>query len=257
MRKLAYYLTALTSMMFLVSIAVYAQDQPLNEIEVRGVYSIPSGESRFSTSGSSGTTIDFSRDFDFRNELGFDLRFTRASTNRKHKLLAEYGATSWNRTTSLSRSFTFRGETYVANLNATADLKLRTFRAMYAYRWGNEKVRFGPMADMGVIDVRLKVSGSTNNGERTTEGSLTKFAATVGYDLDYEPSSKVNIFNTLGGIVFMGQRFFRTEGGLRYFPTRHFGMSGGYRYERYKVVDGDYFITVQSHGPFVGIVFRF
>jgi hypothetical protein len=241
-----------------VFVNVEAQDsRPKNEIEVRGVLSVPSGEASFSSSGNTGTTISFARDFDFRNELGFALRFTHRTEDGKHKFLGEYAQTTWNRNTTLSRSFTFLGQTYVANLDASADLRLSDFRVMYAYRWGNDKIRIGPMADMGAVSTRLNISGTTNNGTRSDSGKITKFAATLGYDLDYDPTSKVNIFNNLGAIAFQGERLFHVEGGMRFFATRHIGVSGGYKAQRYRVEKNDNFLLVKAHGPFFGGVFRF
>ncbi len=258
MRLLTPYLAA-TAVLFLSTAIVKTQtsDSPRNEIEVRGVLSIPSGDASFSANGASGSVISFSRDFNFRNELGFELRYTHRTENGKHKLQAGYGQTTWDRNTTLSRSFTFRGETFEANLSAAGDLRLSTFRAMYAYRWGNEKFRIGPMGDMGVVSTRLNINASTNNGTRSASGSITKFAATVGYDLDYDPTSKINIFNNLGAIAFMGERLFHTEGGIRVFATRNLGFSGGYKFERYRVEDGPDFLKVSAHGPFFGGVFRF
>ena len=239
-------------------VTVDAQDtRPPNEVEVRGVYAIPSGEASFASNGTAGDVISFSRDFDFRKELGFAVRFTHRTENGKHKFLGEYAQTTWNRNTTLSRSFTFRGETFTANLDASADLRLSDFRVMYAYRWGNDKMRIGPMVDMGVISTRLNISAATNNGTRSASGKITKFAATLGYDLDYDPTSKVNIFHNLGAIAFQGERLFHTEGGLRFFPTRHFGLSGGYKFQRYRVEKDDDFLLVKAHGPFFGGVFRF
>ena len=232
-------------------------DAPKNEIEVRGVLSIPSGDASFSSAGTSGSVISFSRDFDFRNELGFEFRFTHRTSSGKHKFQAGYSQTTWNRNTTLSRSFTFRGETFVANLDASADLRLSNFRAMYAYRWGNEKFRIGPMADMGVINTRLNITGTTNNGTRSGSGSITKFAATLGYDLDYDPTPRINIFNNLGAIAFQGERLFHVEAGARLFATRNFGFSGGYKFERYRVEKDDDFLRINAHGPFFGGVFRF
>jgi hypothetical protein len=239
-------------------VTVDAQNsRPKNEIEVRGVLAVPSGEASFSSNGDTGTVISFSRDFDFRNELGFQVRYTHRTENGKHKFLGEYSQTTWNRSTTLSRSFTFRGQTYVANLDASADLRLSDFRVMYAYRWGNDKIRIGPMADMGVVSTRLNVTGTTNNGTRSDTGKITKFAATLGYDLDYDPTSRVNIFNNLGAIAFQGERLFHVEGGVRVFATTHFGFSGGYKAQRYRVEKNDNFILVKAHGPFFGGVFRF
>jgi hypothetical protein len=128
---------------------------------------------------------------------------------------------------------------------------------MYSYRWGTEKFRIGPMADAGFVSTRLQLTGATNNGVRTGERTITKLAATVGYDLDYDPSEKVNLFHNLGAIVFQGEHLFHSEGGVRYFPVRNFGLTGGYKFERYKVEDGSDFITVRAHGPFFGGVLRF
>jgi len=232
-------------------------DRPKNEVEVRGVLSVPSGEASFSSNGASGSVISFSNDFDFRNELGFELRFTHRTASGKHKFQAGYVQTSWDRERALSRSFTFRGETFTANLSTASDLRLSTFRAMYAYRWGNEKIRIGPMVDMGVVTTRLNISSATNSGTRSASGRISKFAATVGYDLDYDPTPKINIFNNLGAIAFQGERLFHVEGGLRVFPTRHFGFSGGYKAERYRIEKDLDFLKVTAHGPFFGGVIRF
>ena len=243
--------------LFVLVEAQSAADEPRNEVEVRGTFSIPSGEASFGSGGSSGSTISFSRDFDFSNEFGFEVRVQHKSANRKHKFLVDYADTGWERSATLTRSFTFRGETYVANASLAGNLSLRQFRAMYAYRWGNEKFRFGPMGDVGVITTRLKLSGTTNNGARMGEGSITKLAATVGYDLDYDPNPRVNFFNNLGAIAFQGEHLFHVEGGAKYFPSRHFGLSGGYRFQRYKVTDDEDFLTIRSNGPFFGGIVRF
>lgn len=249
---------SISCVLLFVFVTVHAQStRPKHEIEVRGVLSVPSGEASFSSNGNTGTVISLDSDFDFRNELGFQAQYTYRTENGKHKFLGEYSQTSWERSNTLSRSFTFLGQTYVANLDTSSDLRLSTFRAMYAYRWGNEKIRIGPMFDMGVVSTRLKLTGTTNNGTRSDSGTITKFAATVGYDLDYDPTSNVNIFNNLGAIAFQGERLFHVEGGVRVYPTKHFGFSGGYRALRYRVEKNDNFILVRAHGPFFGGVYRF
>jgi len=259
MKLLTSYLITAMVLMFIATTTVNSQtvNWPKHEIEVRGVLSIPSGDASFSTDGASGSVISLSQDFDFGNELGFELRYTHRSENGKHKFQAGYSRTTWERETTLSRTFTFRGETFEANLNATGDLALNNFRGMYAYRWGNEEFRIGPMVDMGVISTSLDITAVTNNQIRSASGSITKFAATVGYDLDYDPTPRINIFNNLGGIVFMGERLFHAEAGMRVLVTRNFGFSGGYKFERYRVEDEPNFLRITAHGPFFGGVFRF
>jgi hypothetical protein len=241
--------------------AAYAQttppDRPRNEIEINATVSIPSGNANFSGTTGSGNTLDFSRDFDFKNEFGFDLRYIYRSESDKHKFLAEYAHTDWSRSTVITRSFTFLGQTYVANATVTGDLTLHAFRGMYSYRWGNPKFRIGPMVDLGAIHTDLDITGTTTNGTQTREGSMSKFYATVGYDLDYNPSPKINIYNNLGAIAFQGEHFFHVDGGVKYFPGRHFGINGGYKAVRYKLKDNDNVLNIRTHGPFFGGVFRF
>jgi len=257
MRHLIHY--AAVIVLFLIAPVANSQvpEGRQNEIEARGVLSVPSGEASFSANGASGSVISFDRDFDFRNELGFEIRFTHRTASGKHKFQGGYAQTTWNRNRSLSRSFTFRGETFSANLDTSANLRLSNFRVMYAYRWGNEKFRIGPMGDMGVISTRLEINSATDNATRSASGSISKFAATVGYDLDYDPSPHINIFNNLGAIRFQGERLFHVEGGARIYVTRNFGFSGGYRAERYRVEKDLDFLRVVTHGPFFGGVFRF
>jgi len=201
--------------------------------------------------------VSFERDFDFHSELGFEARYTYRHPEGRHKLLVGYETADWSRTTILSRTFTFAGQTYTANLEATGDLKLRVFRGMYAYRWGNEKFRFGPMADMGIVSAKLNISSVTNTGTRSSEGSRAKFAATVGYDLEYDPSPKVNIFHNLGAIAFLGDHLFHTEAGVKVYFTNNFGVTGGYKARRYEFDDDEKFLRITAHGPFVGGVLRF
>jgi hypothetical protein len=234
-----------------------SSDQPKNEIEIRGDVAVPSGEANFSGTSAAGSTLNFSRDFDFKTKLGFDVRFIHRSINDKHKILVRYSRGDWDQTARLTRSFTFLGQTYVANAQLSLDITVRTFRATYAYRWGKKKVRFGPMFDLGFVSTRAQVSGTTNNGSRTANSSISKLAATVGYDLEYNPSPKVNIFNNLGGIVFQGEHLFDTDAGVKYFASRHFGIMGGYKYQWYKVTEDSNFMLVNAHGPFFGGVFRF
>jgi len=255
MIKLHWYLIACA--FFFVILAESTQAQSQNEIEVRGTLSIPSGEANFSGTTNSGSTINFSRDFDFGNEFGYELRYQHISSNRKHKFLVDYAHTDWERSTTLTRSITFRGETFTASAALHGELSLRTFRAMYAYRWGNEKFRFGPMGDMGVVSTKLELSGITNNGQRTGEATKNKFAATLGYDLDYDPNPHFNFSHNLGVIAFKKDRLFHIEGGVKYFPVRSFGVSGGYKFQRYKFDDDPDFLTIRSNGPYFGGVLRF
>jgi hypothetical protein len=233
-------------------------DKPKHEIEIRATVAVPSGEANFSGTGASGSTLDFNRDADFSNEWGFDIKYAYRTPDGKHKFGVEYFNTDWDRTRVIGRSFTFRGETYVAGAAIESNLRQSAFKGMYAYRWGNDKIRIGPMIDFGVVPTRLDITGVTlSGGSRKTEGEISKFAATVGGDMDYDPTDKVNIFGNIGGIAFHHDRLFHAEGGMKYFPAKNFGVVGGYKFQNYKWVNDDNFLRVRSHGPFVGGVLRF
>lgn len=261
MTKLIRHLIAAAVILFVAcGAAVYGQsatDSPRNEIEVRASLSIPTGSANFSGTTNSSQTIDFGRDFSFDNKLGFDARYIHRSASQKHKFMIQYSRDNWDQQRTLTRSFTFQGQTYLANASADLGVTLRIFRAMYSYRWGNEKIHFGPMVDLGVVNTSVKLTGTTNSGTRTAEGSINKFAATVGYDLEANPTPKLNLFHNLGGIAFQGDHLFHTEGGVKFFASHHFGVVGGYRYSRYAFEDNINFIKIRQHGPFFGGVARF
>jgi hypothetical protein len=114
------------------------------------------------------------------------------------------------------------------------------------------------MIDFGIVTIPLDITGNTLSGNgRKTEGEIKKFAATVGYDLVYDPTPKVNLFSNLGAIAFHHDRLLHVEGGVKFYPSRTFGVVGGYKYERYRWVDDPDFLRITSHGPFVGGVLRF
>ena len=258
MRNLKTHVLVIVIVMATSITALAQADKPKHEIEIRATVAIPSGEANYSGTSASGSTLDFNRDFDFSNEWGFDIKYAYRSPDGKNKFGVEYANTDWDRTRIIARSFTFRGETYVAGAAIEGNLRQSTLKGMYARRWGNDKVRVGPMIDFGVVPTRLDITGNTLSGAgRKTEGSINKFAATIGYDLDYDPTKKVSIFNTFGAIAFHHDRLIHVEGGVKYYPSRTFGVVGGYKFQQYRWVNDANFLRITSHGPFVGGVLRF
>ena len=230
---------------------------PKNEVELNGIYTIPGGEVNFSGTTAAGSTISFENDFGLKNKLGFGLRYIRRAENGKHKFMLNYARTSSSNTRALSRTIVFRGQTYTANLNTRAEESLGVFLATYVYRWGNQKVRIGPMAQVGFATARVDLSAVTNSATSDREGSITKLAGTVGYDMELYPTEKVNIYNNVGVFRLKRDRILRGEVGLKYYFTRTFGVNGGYQFGRYKLVDDPNFIRANEHGPLFGAVLRF
>ncbi|HYW70692.1 MAG TPA: hypothetical protein VE961_06645 [Pyrinomonadaceae bacterium] len=258
MRKLATQLLAVVIVAAAGTTAFSQKDKPKNEIEIRATVAVPSGEANYSGTTNSGSTIDFHNDSDFSNEWGFDIKYAYRSEDGKNKFGAEYFSTDWDRTRVIGRSFTFRGETYVVGAAIESNLRQSAIKGMYARRWGNDKIRIGPMIDFGVIPTHLDITGNALSGNsRKTEASVSKFAATVGGDMDYDPTDKINIFGNIGGIAWSHDRLFHAEGGLKYFASKNFGVVGGYKFQNYKWVNDPNFLRIRSHGPFIGGVLRF
>jgi hypothetical protein len=230
---------------------------PKNEVEFNGLYTIPGGEVNFSGTTAAGSTISFENDFGLGNKLGFGLRYIRRAESGKHKFMLNYARTASSNTRALSRTLVFRDRTYTANLDTRAEESLGVFLATYAYRWGNQKVRIGPMAQLGFATARVDLNAVTNTAVGDREGSITKFVGTVGYDMDIHPTERVSIYNNVGAFRLKRDRVLRGEVGLKYYVTRAFGLNGGYQFGRYKLVDDPHFIRVNEHGPLFGAVLRF
>ncbi|MFL6337401.1 MAG: hypothetical protein ACJ754_29225 [Pyrinomonadaceae bacterium] len=230
---------------------------PKNEVEFNGIYTIPGGEVNLSGSTAAGTTISFENDFGLKNKLGFGLRYIRRAESGKHKFMLNYARTASSNTRALSRTIVFRDRTYAANLDTRAEESLGVFLATYAYRWGNQKVRIGPMAQLGFATARVDLSAVTNTADTERSGSITKLVGTVGYDMDIHPTDRVSIYNNVGVFRLKRDRVLRGEVGLKYYLTRAFGVNGGYQFGRYKLVDDPNFIRANEHGPLFGAVLRF
>src|SRR4051812_34373515 len=118
------------NLILLAALAVTASaqaDKPTSEIEVNGIYTIPSGSVNLSGTTTAGTTIDFKNDFDLRNKWGYGLKYIYRTENGKHKLWATYTHTSNTSTRALTRTIVFENQVYTANLNTKSDTSLGMF----------------------------------------------------------------------------------------------------------------------------------
>lgn len=255
------YFGIIFAVMIPLTTAIIAQAQtavtPKNEVEVTGSYLFESGSLRFSTATDPGTVISLKNDLDLKNKVGYGLRYTYRSENGKHKIWATYSHTSANNTKTLARTVVFLGQTYTANLAVRAEHSLGMFLASYAYRWGTKKVRIGPMAQLGWSTTRVALTAESNNAIAAKKGSVSAVAGAFGYDMDINPSTKINIYNNVGIAVLSGERFARGEVGLRYSITRTFGLTGGFKFGKYKVLKDDNYVQASQNGPVFGAFFRF
>src|SRR5215813_2429428 len=140
--------------------------------------------------GNGDVGIDLQRDLNFKrqyNFLGiFNWRFAR-----KHHLIFESNPSSAERTTTLDRTITFRGETFSAGASTRTELQTFHFYPQYQYnvilrRRGHLGLNFG--VDLFRINADLSAvanttgPGGTQTATRTASGSLFAGLPTGGLE---------------------------------------------------------------------------
>jgi len=227
------------------------------------------------TSRSSGLTIppnpqiNFSRDAGLGERVGPVFRFIFIPQGRflgaDNKFRIEYGWLNQDKDFIINRTITIPGRVIVINSNLNLNVKTKDFHLAYSPRWGNEKVRIGPLFEYEHLDVNLKLTNLTPNAPppTTTELDTPNNIFNLGFDFDITPSEKVDIYGFLGAIPCCGDGWHgvSTEYGVKFLPVKHFGINAGFRYSnlRFEGTSNDITFALKTAGigPFVGATFRF
>jgi len=114
MNKVASFILAIIFLLTLAATAFAQADKLKNEIDIRVLVGVPSGEANFSGTNDAGSTLSFNRDFNFGNQAGVEVEYLYRSESGKHKFVGDFATMDWDRTRTILRSFVFRGQTYVA-----------------------------------------------------------------------------------------------------------------------------------------------
>lgn len=213
--------------------------------------------------------INFSQDSGFGQSVGPVFRFifipkgTFLGADNKFRI--EYGWLNRDQNFIINRTITIPGRVILINSNLDLNIKTKDFRLAYAPRWGNDKVRIGPLFEYEHLGVNLKLTNLSPNAPPplTTELDVPNNILNLGFDFDITPSEKVDVYGFLGAIPCCGGGWHgvNTEYGVKFFPVSHFGINGGFRYSnlRFEGTSNNITFTLRTSGigPFVGATFRF
>jgi len=226
--------------------------------------------------GNGNLEIDLQRDLNFErqyNFLGiFNWRFAR-----KHHLIFECNPSSAERTTTLDRTITFRGQTYTGGADLKTTIQTFHFYPQYQYniilrRRGHLGLNFG----VDLFDINAKFSavasttgpGGTQTVTQTSSGSLFAGLPTGGLEGRIFPIPRHDWLDVSGhvrGMYFFGYGKYletRLNGEVRLGP--HLGVQGGYQFVREteihnKISDvnkNQIGFAFKYFGPLVGATFR-
>jgi len=226
--------------------------------------------------GNGNLSIDLQRDLHFKrqyNFLGiFNWRFAR-----KHHLIFETNPSSAERTTTLDRTITFRGETFSAGANTRTQIKTFHYYPQYQYniilrRRGHLGLNFG--VDLFHISADLSaVATTTGPGgaqtvTRTASGSLFAGLPTGGLEGRIFPipgHDWLNINGHIRGMYFFGYgKYLETRLNTEVRLGAHLGAQGGYQFMRETEVHNKpsdvnanrFGFALKYSGPLVGATFR-
>jgi hypothetical protein len=192
--------------------------------------SSPSGY--FNGKGDNGY-FDLNRDFGFGSYATFsgkvDWRF-----KRKHHLLFSATPVTSSRTTTLSRTIDWQGQTYDLGARVDADVKSLIFSPGYEYDFFRRKTGYlGVLvnANLAYTDAKLKAS-TTGDSNAQSDGSLFAPLPAVGPTFRWYPipnSGRLYLDGTLTGMSFFGYGNFVAGNAVLGFPVSpHWTVRAGY-----------------------------
>ena len=228
------------------SATLFAQKKPEPEdfdayklrIDAFWFYASPSGYIQSAvTNGINGNTIDLQKDLglpDYSTFIGkADWKFTR-----KNHLY--FTAIPLNKThqTTLTRTFTFQGQTFTAGLTANSDLNTVFLAPGYQYDIIRRKRgHLGIAVQMDLIDSKASINaaaqivGGTQHPAVSASGSLLAPIPVAGPEFRYFITDSPRVFiqgNIMGMYLFGYGNFISTGGTLGVNLAKHFAVVAGY-----------------------------
>jgi hypothetical protein len=213
LRKLIYSLISVFVLMIAPQIAS-AQDEELDAYKVRitGLWFRSSPTVSMEAAGHNGI-VDFNRDFHFNDYSTFITKFDWRLTRKNHLYFV---ASSFNQTQQavLSRTVTFRGQTFVVGLNTKAELRAMLYAPGYQYDIIRRNrghlglaVQFNIFDTQGTLSAAAQVTADgVNHAAVTSEASLKAPIPVAGPDYRFYITKSPRIFveGNLYGMYFFG-----------------------------------------------------
>jgi len=226
-------------------------------------FSYPTGSFQAQGTNSVAGSFDLNRDFGFRSYSTFsgkvDWRF-----KRKHHLLVGIFPLSSSRTATLSRTFTFQGQTFDAGLQTSMNLDTSAYAPGYQYdiiRRNRIVISIPVQVFLGNISAKLTAAGTLNGSSTTKSASGSIFAAlpVAGPAVRWYPThtNRFSLDGTLQGMYFFGYGDFMTvKGNAGIALNRHLNFRAGYQLgRRLRVNDSNsrIGIVLVQKGPVAGL----
>jgi hypothetical protein len=260
-------------LVFAASSALFAQTEEFDSYKIRissyWFHSSPSGSLQGSGQRGAGV-VDFERDLSFSDidtlAAKFDWRFAR-----KHHLYFVVSPLSRSRQKSLTRTFSFQGQTFDAGLVAESDIKANLYAPGYQYdifrrrRW---HLGLAVQFDLFDIDATIAADTQTVNGvsrpARTASGSLLAPIPVAGpeFRLYLTNSPRVFVEGNVYGMYLFGYGNFVSSGGtLGVTLTKNLSANAGYQLGSRLTVKNNASdrigIRLTQTGSIVGLQFTF
>jgi hypothetical protein len=201
--------------------------------------------------------VDFVETFDIEDKWfpGF-----RASLGRKHKFNISYAPVKYDASTTITRTITFRGQTFRIGAPATTDIKWDLWR--FGYEWdfvSMEKGYVGVIADLKYNKLTASIDSPALTSSASTE--QTAPVPTIGVAFRAFPVPMLSIGGEFSGLKIERDDFdakffdFNIDGTV-YFG-RYLGAQGGYRSVTVDYVIDDDIGDLKLKGPWIGGLVRF
>jgi hypothetical protein len=235
------------------------------KIRLTGLWWFSNPTGSFQAQGTTSMTgsFDLSKDFGFASYSTFsgkvDWRF-----KRKHHLIVGIFPNSSSRTNTLSRTFTFQGQTFEAGAKTSANLSTSAYAPGYQYdiiRRNRIILSIPVQVFLGNVSATLTATGTLNGSSATKSASGSIFAAlpVAGPAVRWYPThtSRYSVDGGLQGMYFFGYgNFLTVKASAGIALNRHLNFRGGYQLgRRLKVNDTNSRIglVLIQKGPVAGL----
>ena len=240
-------------------------DSAKYKLQLNGWISSPSGY--FNGAGENGY-FDLQKDFGFGNYATFsgklDWRF-----KRKHHLLFGVTPVLSSRTTTLTRTLEWQGQTYDIGAKVSADVKSVILSPAYQWDFFRKKQGWlGLLVDCNLAwtEATLKTAGSVSGvGTAATQSSGSLFAPlpAVGPVFKWYPikdNGRFYVDGSFTGMSFFGYGNFMSGNAVAGFPfAKHWDARVGYLWgSRLKIDDSNDHISLRlsQKGPIFGVEYH-
>lgn len=190
--------SVMLSAILVICAGSFAQTEQFITVKARAWFNDIGGDFRGSTSTSSGSSVDFKDDLDIAKTSDTFTKELVASLNLPilPRINAGYWQGNFDKTTTLTSSFTFAGTTYNVNENVDARIETQSFWANVEFSFPFLKSLSAGLFDLGFqvgfdhYDADFDIQSNTTGVEqaRTLKGPIPVIGAVF----------RINVFDFLG-----------------------------------------------------------